>query len=178
MRFNIRESVLQTLNERSKQMSSIIPWFNKTPGTVSDSSITEFKKEVDALFNNFFGGVWTPSSIGAAKGFIPAFDVKENEEEVLVSAELPGVRASDIEVNLTGDTLLIKGEKKEEKEEKTENRHTIERSYGSFTRSVKLPCEVLQDQIEANFKNGVLQLKLPKAQHEKKTVHKIEVKQS
>ena len=159
-------------------MSSIIPWFGKTPGSVSDSSITEFRKEVDTLFNNFFGGVWPPSSISAPKGFIPAFDVKETEDDVLVSAELPGVQASDIEVNLTGDTLLIKGEKKEEKEEKTENRHTIERSYGSFTRSVTLPCDVLKEQIEANFRNGVLQLKLPKAQHEKKAVHKIEVKQS
>lgn len=159
-------------------MSSIIPWFNKTPGTVSDSSITQFKKEVDALFNNFFGGGWPPASLELPKGFVPAFDVKETEDEVLVSAELPGVQASDIEVNLSGNTLVIRGEKKEEKEEKNENRHTFERSYGSFTRSLTLPCDVVQDQVEANFRNGVLELKLPKAQHEKKTIRKIEVKQS
>ncbi len=159
-------------------MSSIIPWFNKTSGTPSDSSIVQFKKEVDALFTNFFGGVWPPASIEGSKGFVPVFDVKETEDDVLVSAELPGVQATDIEVNLSGDTLVIRGEKKEEKEERTENRHSVERSYGSFTRSLSLPCDVLQDQVEANFRNGVLKLKLPKAQHEKKTTHKIEVKQS
>ncbi len=74
--------------------------------------------------------------------------------------------------------MVIRGEKKEEKEEKTENLHTVERSYGSFTRSVTLPCDVLQDQVEAIFRNGVLELKLQKAHHEKEKIHKIKVKQS
>ncbi len=159
-------------------MSSLIPWLSKSPNKVSESSVSEFKREIDTLFDNFFGAKWPLAFSAESKGFFPAFDVRETEDDLLVSAELPGVEASDIEVNLVGSVLVIKGEKKEEKEEKGENRHTVERTYGSFTRSVTIPCDVIQDKIEANFRNGVLELKLPKAQHEKKTARKIEVKQS
>lgn len=159
-------------------MSSLIPWFNRTPGAVSESSVTEFKKQMDALFENFFGKNWLPSFSEEAKAFIPPFDVKETEDDLLITAELPGIDLSEIEVNLLGEQLVVKGEKKEEKEEKSENKHTIERSYGSFTRSITLPCEIVQDKVEATLKNGVLELKLPKAQHEKKAIRKIEVKKS
>ncbi len=157
-------------------MSNLIPWFSRTPGAISDTSVSEFRKEVDALFNNFFGNIWPSTLLAETKGFAPAFDVKETEDDILVNAELPGVDPKDIEVSLGENTLVIKGEKREEKEEKEENRHTIERSYGSFCRSFTLPCDVVQDEIQANFRNGVLELKLPKAQHEKKAVRKIEVK--
>jgi HSP20 family protein len=159
-------------------MSSLIPWFNKQASLVPESSVSEFKKEIDNLFENFFGSRW-PSSFFAETGkFIPAFDIKETENDLVLTAELPGVDPSEVEVKLCGNLLEIKGEKKEEKEEKGESRHTIERSYGSFTRSFRLPCDVEEDKVEANFKNGVLELKLPKAQHEKKAVRKIEVKQA
>jgi HSP20 family protein len=166
------------MNRGFLKMSSLIPWLSKSPNKVSESSVSEFKREIDTLFDNFFGAKWPLAFSAESKGFVPAFDVRETEDDLLVSAELPGVEASDIEVNLVGSVLVIKGEKKEEKEEKGENRHTVERTYGSFTRSVTIPCDVIQDKIEANFRNGVLELKLPKAQHEKKTARKIEVKQS
>lgn len=159
-------------------MSSLIPWFNRTPSDVPESSIAEFKREIDTLFNNFFTAKWPSPFSSAPRDFEPAFDVKETEDDLLVTAELPGVEPSDIDVNLVGNVLIIKGEKKEEKEEKAENKHTVERSYGCFTRSLTIPCDIDQEKIEANFKNGVLELKLPKAQHEKKASLKIEVKPS
>ncbi len=81
----------------------------------------------------------------------------------------------DLDVNLTGDVLTIKGEKKAEHEEKGDNFHRIERSYGSFSRSFALPCEVQQDKAEATYKNGVLSLRLPKSESCKKKAVKITV---
>jgi HSP20 family protein len=81
--------------------------------------------------------------------------------------------AKDIDISLNNGFLTIKGEKKHEKEEKDENYHLIERSYGSFTRSVRLPREVQSDKITASFKNGVLRVTLPKSEESKKKEIKI-----
>jgi len=157
-------------------MRSLIPWRWKEGQSTPDNALTEFRKEVDDLFTQFFGNAgWSPGSY-FSKGFTPAFDVSETDEDIVVKAELPGVEPKEIEVNLTGTTLTVKGEKKEEREEKTENMHRIERSFGSFSRSVTLPCEVKEDLVEASFKNGVLNLKLPKAESTKKRSIKIDVK--
>jgi HSP20 family protein len=85
---------------------------------------------------------------------------KDNAFEI--TAELPGLEAKNIELNLTDDVLTIKGEKKEEKEEKTKDRYVSERRYGSFRRSVQLPSSVDASKIEANCKSGVLTVTLPK----------------
>ena len=157
-------------------MSSLIPWRRKEGEIAPGNPLTEFRSEVDGLFNRFFGSSgWLPGTY-FSKGFTPAFDVSETDEDILVKAELPGVDPKEIEVNLVGSTLTIKGEKKEEQEEKTENVRRIERSFGCFSRSVTLPCEVKEDQVEANFKNGVLNLKLPKAESSKKRSIKIDIK--
>ncbi|MGA8830625.1 MAG: Hsp20/alpha crystallin family protein [Desulfomonilaceae bacterium] len=157
-------------------MRSLIPWRWKEGRSVPENALTEFRKEVDDLFNQFFGNAgWLPGT-SFSKGFTPAFDVSDTDEDILVKAELPGVDPKDIEVDLSGTTLTVKGEKKEEQEDKTENVHRIERSFGCFSRSVTLPCEVKEDQVEANFKNGVLNLKLPKAESGKKRSIKIDVK--
>lgn len=156
-------------------MRSLIPWRSKEAQSGSENALVEFKREVDDLFNQFFGKQgWFPSTY-FARGFIPAFDVSETDEDIIVKAELPGVDPKEIEVNLMGSTLTVKGEKKEESEEKTENMHCIERSFGSFSRSVSLPCEVKEDKIKATFKDGVLNLKLPKAESSKKSSIKIDV---
>lgn len=157
-------------------MRSLIPWRWKENQVAPDNTLTEFRREVDDLFNHFFGSSgWLPVP-NLGRGFTPALDVSETDEDLLIKAELPGVDPKEIEVNLSGTTLTVKGEKKEEREEKTENMHRIERSYGSFSRSITLPCEVKEDKIEANFKNGVLNLKLPKAETNKKRSIKIDVK--
>jgi HSP20 family protein len=154
-------------------MRSLIPWRWKEGQSAPENALTEFRREVDDLFNQFFGKSGPLSAFAA--GFNPPFDISETDQEILVKAELPGVDPKEIEVNITGSTLTIKGEKREEREEKTENMHRVERSFGHFSRSITLPCEVKEDSIEASFKNGVLNLKLPKTESSKKKSIKIDV---
>ena len=103
-----------------------------------------------------------------------ALDVVEQEEVFIVKASIPGVPADDVEITLTDNVLTIKGEMKEDKEVKEANYHLRERRFGSFLRSVTLPTTVDADKIEAINENGVLTLKLPKAEAVKPK--KIEVK--
>jgi HSP20 family protein len=135
--------------------------------------LSTFRREMDRLYDRFFGeepfgrrfiGEWTPS-----------VDVSETKNEVLVKAELPGLEAKDIEVNISGDLLNIKGEKKKEEEEKDEHHHYVERYYGTFERSLKLPFNVKTEKVEATFDKGVLKVKLPKTEEAKKKEIKIKI---
>lgn len=99
---------------------------------------------------------------------MPSLDVYEEKDAVVVKAELPGMKKEDVEVNLAGETLTIKGEKKEGKEVKEDDYYRRERSYGSFLRTVALPCEVKSDEIKASFKDGVLEIRMPKTEEAKK----------
>jgi HSP20 family protein len=132
---------------------------------------------MDRLFDDFFSNFgltpfnegWREFSEGWRE-FSPSVDISENDKEIKVSAELPGLDDDDIQVTLDRDLLTISGEKKEEKEDKRQNYYRLERSYGSFRRSLRLPAEVEADKIEATFKNGVLKITLPKtaASHRKR----------
>jgi HSP20 family protein len=108
------------------------------------------------------------------KFIVPAFDVSETDEHIIVKADLPGVDVKDIDISIVGNVLTVKGEKKQEKEEKGESYHRIERSYGRFSRSISLPAEVNPEAVEAVYKDGVLKLTIPKA--EKSKPKKIEIK--
>ncbi len=105
----------------------------------------------------------------------PALDVSETNNEVIVKAEIPGMEPNDIDISLADGILTIRGEKKQEKEEKEENYHLIERSYGTFSRSVQLPRDVQSENIKAAYKNGVLKITLPKSEEAKKKEIKINV---
>jgi HSP20 family protein len=106
--------------------------------------------------------------------WIPAFDVSETDKEIIVKAEVPGMNVKDIDITLTDALLTIKGERKLEKEDKGESYHRVERQYGSFSRSFNLGAEVKADAIDANYKDGILTLTLPKAEESKPK--RIEVK--
>ena len=142
--------------------------------------LASFQREMNQLFDNFFGGSnlssWTPFERGIDEAFTPRVDVSETDREIKVSAELPGLDENDIDVTLTRDTLTIKGEKKEEKEDKGKDYYRMERSYGSFTRSIPLPVEVNTDKVEATFKKGVLQVTLPKTVSAIEKTKKVPVK--
>ena len=99
--------------------------------------------------------------------FTPSIDVKENEKEFIIKAELPGVEEKDIEITVTNDAVTIKGEKKEEKEDKDKNYYYMERSYGSFSRVIPLEAEIESSKAEARFKNGILDIKILKNQSAK-----------
>ena len=112
-----------------------------------------FKSQVDSLFEDWFG-----RTMGGV--LAPRMDVAEDEKAVTLTAELPGVKESDIDVSLVGDQLTIKGEKRSEHDEKTVLRK--ERSYGAFQRTLTVPYEVDPDQVSAQFRDGVLTITLPK----------------
>jgi HSP20 family protein len=105
----------------------------------------------------------------------PLIDVSETDKGVEVTVELPGVDEKDIDVSLANDVLTIKGEKKSETEKTAKDYHLIERAYGAFERSTRLPCEVDASKVKAEFKNGVLKVKLPKTPEAKAKSHKISV---
>jgi len=92
----------------------------------------------------------------------PAINISENEKEIKVKAELPGLEPKDVELTIQNNTLILKGEKKLEEEEKKDNFHRIECSYGSFYRSIPLPTEIDESKVSAKFKNGILEIRLPK----------------
>ena len=106
----------------------------------------------------------------------PAVDITEDDKAYAVTAELPGIDEKDIDVNVTDDLLILKGEKHQEKEEKTKNRHVTERTYGSVQRAFTMPDGVDRDKIGASFTKGVLTVTLPKTADAQKQQKKIEVK--
>jgi HSP20 family protein len=118
-----------------------------------------------------------PWSSWETAGFQPRSDVSETDDEVVVTAEMPGLEDKDFELDLTGDLLTLKGEKRHEHGEKGKGAiHRIERGYGSFQRTIQLPCEVVAEKATAEYRNGVLTVTLPKAPSAKKSVHRIDVK--
>jgi HSP20 family protein len=132
------------------------------------------RREMDRVWDSFFEG--RPSRRTREEGeWLPSLDVSETKSDLVVKAELPGMEAKDIEISLNEGLLTIKGEKKQEREEKEEGYHLIERSYGTFTRSIRLPKDVQSDKIKASFKNGVLKVILPKSEEAKKKEIKIKV---
>jgi len=126
------------------------------------------------LFNRFFEDFAPPRLFSEETRYVPAFDVSETENELIVKAEVPGMNQKDIDINLSNGILTIKGEKKQEKEAKTEQYHTIERHYGSFSRTIQLPSEVEVGKVDATYKDGVLKITLPKSETAK--TRKIEIK--
>jgi len=109
-------------------------------------------------------------------GFVPKVDVKEEDKEIVVSAELPGMDQKDIDVTVTKDSIRISGEKKQEEEKEEKGYYRHETSYGSFERVVDLPTEVNEDKAEAEFSKGVLTIKLPKSEEAQAKQKKIKIK--
>jgi HSP20 family protein len=134
-----------------------------------------FKTQLDSYFEDWFG-----RSIGGV--LAPRVDVAETDKDVVLSAELPGVEEKDIDVSLRGDQLTIKGEKKSEHEEEREQNgrvvHRLERSYGSFQRTISVPYAVDPGQVSAEFKDGVLRIRLPKPEDAQRQAeaHRIAVR--
>ena len=159
---------------------ALVPWRNKkdqTPTTRDDffDPFVTFRREVDRVFDSFFDGAQMRAGNGW-QSITPALDVDETDKEMIVTAELPGVSDKDVEVSLTGNVLTIKGQKKTEKEEKNGGSYYTERRFGSFARSLRLPFELKDEQVDAKFKDGVLTVRLPKPAELQKSVRRIEVR--
>ncbi len=131
------------------------------------------RKDMDRLWGSFFHRGVRRTDEDAE--WLPSLDVAETKDEIVVKAEVPGMDPKDIDISLSDGLLTIKGEKKQEREEKEEDYHLVERSYGTFTRSIRLPKEVRRDKISASYKNGVLKVTLPKSEEAKQKEIKIKV---
>lgn len=145
--------------------------------------IVRFQDEMNKLFSDFFGDLSFPSwgeRLAAEPSFAisPAMDVTENDKEFKITAELPGIEAKDMQISTAEGYVTIKGEKKQESKEEREGYFRQERSYGSFQRVVALPDNANFDKAEANFKNGVLTLSIPKKAGAQSKERKIEIKQA
>jgi HSP20 family protein len=138
-------------------MRALMPW----------TGMTSLRKEMDRLFDRFLERPWP--EMPTLGEWEPTVDVSENKEAVIVKAELPGVEQKDIAVSLQDGVLTIKGEKEAEKEEKDKRYHRVERSYGAFFRSMRLPAAVEAGKVTATFKDGVITITLPKAPEAKGT---------
>ena len=145
----------------------IVPW------RPFGGELSSFRKEMDNLWNRFFGEA--PFARPLAKEWSPSVDISETKDKLLIKAELPGLEAKDVNVSISGDLLIIKGEKDKEEEEKDEHYHCIERCCGSFQRSFRLPVNVQADKVEAAFDKGVLKITLPKIEEAKKKEIEIKV---
>lgn len=138
------------------------------------SDFVGIQRDINRLFDNFFRTGLPVEETMATSYFAPAVDIAEQENEYVVKVELPGVAKEDVKISVESNTLTIKGEKKQEKEEKNKNFHRVERSYGSFQRSFTLPSTVKNDKIDALFNNGILTITMPKSEEAKPK--QIEVK--
>ena len=127
--------------------------------------------EMDDLFDGFFRGLDRPFS--GYKAW-PAIDVAEEEDAIIVRAEVPGCKADDIDISVHGNVLTISGEKKLSEEKKEKGYYHVESTYGSFRREVTLPTDVNQNKVDASYKDGVLSINLPKA--EKAKTIKVKIK--
>lgn len=148
-------------------MSSLMRW---DPG----NDMISLRDMMDRLFEDSFVRTRSGSMLPRAGDL--AVDLVETKDDVVVKATLPGVKPEDVELTITGDTLSIRGETKEEKETKDENYIRRERRYGSFSRSIQLPAGLQTDKAEASFENGVLTLKLPKSEQVKPKSIKVKAK--
>lgn len=149
------------------KIRNLFPAVRASRDQEADHPFYSLQREMNRMFDNFFRGFDAASPTpyeNAWGGFSPSVDVRENDKEVTIKAELPGVDEKDVEVTVTNDSVTIRGEKKEEKEDKDKNYYYMERTYGSFHRVIPLAAEVESNKAEARFKNGVMEIKIPKNQ--------------
>lgn len=130
----------------------------------------------DFMNRPFFSPMWMPRfHLSQMQPVSPSVDIYEEADAVVVKAELPGIGKEDVEVDISDNVLTISGEKRSEGKVERKDYHRIERSYGSFSRTLRLPGEVVSDQAKASFENGVLKIRIPKTEAAKQKKRKIEI---
>ncbi len=153
----------------------------KTESTWSPIPFGSMRDEMNRLFGDFLGSRWPDWPLSADRTarpqmLSPRVDIAETDGAFEISAELPGIDEKDVDVSVADGVLTIQGEKKAEHEKKEKDYHQIERSYGSFQRSLTLPSTIDIEKIAASFDNGVLKIELPKTEEAKPEVTKVKVK--
>ena len=147
-------------------MPGLIVWKNQR--------INQLKRDMDRVFEKISGEFGLDGTTGRIRG-ASSIDLSETEKNLILRAEIPGVKPSDLEIEIVDDILTIRGEKKEEINTKDKNYHWTGSRYGSFSRSIKLPCRIMVKDVEASFKRGTLEISMPKCPPEARTI-KIRLK--
>jgi len=141
-------------------------------------------EQMDRLFEDFFGRRFRPWWPGVRWPEIkwptevevhPSADIFENKDEIIVKAELPGMAKEDVNVNITENSITLSGEKKKEEKVEKKDYYRLERSYGSFSRSFSLPGDVQTEKAKATFKDGILEIRVPKTEEAKKKQVKVKI---
>jgi HSP20 family protein len=160
--------------EINEEKTELMPWR-------PFGGMTRWQEEIERTFGDFLGSRlwpswdgrrWLPMGLDISA---PVVDLYDEKDEIVVKAELPGMAKDEIEIDISDHQLTLKGEKKKEEEIKEENYYRCERSYGSFTRVLDLPAAVQNDKVHASYKNGVLEIRLPKTEAAKKKEIKVKV---
>lgn len=158
--------------EKGKETREVAPWR-------PFSELSRMEREMERMFGDFFSRPWFglrwPERLREIGFREPAIEVYEEKDDVVVKAEIPGIKKEELEVNITDDLLTIKGEKKKEEEVKEKGYYYSERSYGSFERSIEIPRAVHADKARASFKDGILEVRLPKTEEAKRKEVKLKV---
>src|SRR6266446_1742080 len=138
-------------------------------------NISDIQGEVNRLFDSFSG---RPSAVATGSGvrmWAPVLDIHETKDDLVLNFELPGVSEKDVSLSITGDLLTVKGERTFNRESEEESVHHVERIYGKFERSVQLPMPVQAEKVKATYRDGVLEVTLPKAEEVKPKAIKIDI---
>lgn len=141
----------------------------------SGDPFTSLQREVNRMFDDVFR-TGLPAVAGRESAVLsPSIDVREREDHIEVHAELPGVKPEDVDITLDDDIVTLRGEKKFERTEDKENLHVMERSYGSFARSLRLPFSPDPDQVKADFADGVLTIRMPRPAEQRQRQRHIQI---
>jgi HSP20 family protein len=144
----------------------VVPFGSGVPA--GSDPFMSLHREMNRLFDDVFRGFGLPASAsGGGQDSMavmsPQIDVSESDKEIRICADLPGVREQDVDIRLDENVLTIRAERKQERDEENENYHVIERSHGSFQRSLRLPAGIDAENVDASFENGVLTVRIPKS---------------
>ncbi len=149
-------------------MTNLIRW-------EPEREMMTLREAMDRLFDDAFTCPLGPRDGWHGSG-VPVIDMYQTDNDVVVKATLPGMKADDVQINITGDVLSIKGEMKEKNETKEKNYHIREQHWGAFERSVMLPTSIVSDKAQAEFEDGILTITLPKAEEVKPKIVNVKAK--
>lgn len=137
--------------------------------------VSDIQGEVNRLFDSFFG---RPTAVATGSGvrvWAPVLDMHETKDDLILNFELPGISEKDVSLSITGDLLTLKGERAFNRDVKEDSYHHVERAYGKFERSVPLPMPVQPEKVKATYRDGMLEVRLPKADEVKPKEIKIDI---
>ena len=154
----------------------LIPWHRRSAQPRGLNQWSDMDRIFESFFNDFPRSPLRSVSTLEEQGFVPSLDIKENDDAVDCTVELPGLDKEDFHISLDADQLTISGEKRSEEKHEEGDSHWVERRFGSFKRVIPLPYEIDENKVEASCKKGVLKIHLPKAQATKERTKRIEVK--